>query len=645
MSSQAPAGVRPEPGPAHVPAARFALGMLMPICISIAVGVLLVALANTAAREGRSWKEIAFWAGIALIVAPCASRLCSQSASRSERIGLVLSLGLGLYLTKILYSPGAVPFSDEFVHLASTQADLASGHLFSFNPLLPEAARYPGLGAITSALVRLTGLPVSIAGYLVIGAARLVLMLALFLVIERLSASSRVAGLACLLYAANPNFLYWSAQFSYESLALPLAVFALYLTIERARMGRSTGLNLRMGEPLLVSMLAGLVVLAVVITHHLSSYFLAGVLAIWSIVALWRRRGGASSEYAPVGLAVCAAVAIGLWLTFAASVTDEYLGGIAGSTGEGLVKFLQGTGGTRALFTSGAEVSPLWERLLSIAAVVLILVGLVIGAYRIWRVRHQRPQLLPLLALAIVYPLLLPLRFIGSATEAANRSTEFLFLGLGGVLAFAAFGLTPALPAGADLPLDPSPPHVWRAFRANLRKVTIVGIATIVVLGGVAVSWQYSERLPQNQASPAVPYELGAKAIDADRWAATELGPGHRFASDFLDHLGLATYGEQRPLWAPVDGASAWQILLPTRVEGQVRAAIARGHVQYVMIERRLSNGIPASGFYFDKGEPQAGSRRRPISPAILGKFDSTPGVDRLYDNGEQQIYKVAALR
>jgi hypothetical protein len=173
----------------------------------------------------------------------------------------------------------------------------------------------------------------------------------------------------------------------------------------------------------------------------------------------------------------------------------------------------------------------------------------------------------------------------------------------------------------------------------------LAALAVIVVAGGVAVSWQYSERLPQNPRALEVPHETTNSALAAYEWSASELGRGRRFASDFINHLGLAAYGLQRPLYAPDDHVSAWQIMLPPTVAEGVRNAIAAGRVEYVMVDRRLSQGIPASGFYFDKGEPGAGALTRPISATVLGKFDRVPGASRVYDNGVQQIYAVSALR
>ena len=68
------------------------------------------------------------------------------------------------------------------------------------NPVLPVTGHYVGLPAITDAVSSLTGLKVFGAGILVIGVARLVIMLGLFLLFEDVSGSARVAGLAALFY-------------------------------------------------------------------------------------------------------------------------------------------------------------------------------------------------------------------------------------------------------------------------------------------------------------------------------------------------------------------------------------------------------------------------------------------------------------
>src|SRR5664280_1548112 len=112
--------------------------------------------------------------------------------------------------------PTATPRSSSgsdfsYIHLRNVNNLLRTHHLFADNPLLPTAAYYPGLGAITAGLTRITGLSTFAAGLMVVGAARLVLSASLFHVAARVTRSERAASVACLVYMANPMFLFFGA--------------------------------------------------------------------------------------------------------------------------------------------------------------------------------------------------------------------------------------------------------------------------------------------------------------------------------------------------------------------------------------------------------------------------------------------------
>src|SRR5215211_2576692 len=88
-------------------------GQLPALILLSALGLLLVALANNGARVGAAWSDVLFWAGLLLLFVPAAVRLIASEAKRSERIGLVALVGMGLYLVKLLHSPLSFTFSDE----------------------------------------------------------------------------------------------------------------------------------------------------------------------------------------------------------------------------------------------------------------------------------------------------------------------------------------------------------------------------------------------------------------------------------------------------------------------------------------------------------------------------------------------------
>ena len=60
--------------------------------------------------------------------------------------------------------------------------------------------------------------------------------------------------------------------------------------------------------------------------------------------------------------------------------------------------------------------------------------------------------------------------------------------------------------------------------------------------------------------------------------------------------------------------------------------------IQYALVDRRLSEQLPASGEYFPV-DPNAGTYTHPLPLADLTKFNHVPGVARIYDSGNIVIY------
>ena len=259
------------------------LGRLPEIVLLGSIGMLMVALAFTGSQAGAASAELIYWIGLLLMILPVSYRMVGEAVSRQERIGLIVFLGIGLYLVKVMHSPFMFTYSDELLHYHNADNILQSGRLFGWNSILPVSADYPGLEIVTAALSTLSGLSIYQVGLVIIGVARLVILLALFLFFEKVSRSGRVAGLAVLIYAANPNFLYWSAQFSYESLALPLAVLLIFALAWRERVKDN-----RLQRSLMVLILA--LTAAIVVTHHVTSYMLiVFLLAISVLISIWHR--------------------------------------------------------------------------------------------------------------------------------------------------------------------------------------------------------------------------------------------------------------------------------------------------------------------------------------------------------------------
>ena len=422
--------------------------------------------------------------------------------------------GSFLYLAKAaVWEPSSFSFSDEFAHWRNADNALRLGRSIGFNPLIPATAKYPGLTDATVAVARLTGLSIFSSGTIVIGAARVLLCLALFLLLERL-AGPRVAGIGGLIYFANPNFLYWSAQFAYESLAVPLVFFAIWLALQAGADRQRAGWRL-----------ACLVAIsAVVVTHHLASYALAIILCGWTLAA-WLRRLRGVQCYVPVGLALYATGMVVAWLTLVAPGTISYLGPVLSRALSGTVALVLHHQTSRQLFTSGGLVAPAWEQGLALTAVGLLLVGLPFGLVALRRHVQKHPFLATLAVGCLLYVGLLPPRLTASGQGTGNRSSEYLFLSLGLIDAMTVVWIT-----------------VWRPTALG-QALSAAGVV-IVLLGGAAVSWNFYQRLQPDFSAVGVPTQPTADEVALAQWIKTNLGPGHRVGADEVDNLALGSYGE-----------------------------------------------------------------------------------------------------
>jgi hypothetical protein len=627
---------RPVDG-ALVPVRRLggALGspttLLVPLAFVGAGGLLVVAVAFMLSRShpGSGWAQLLFWAGLGLIVVPAAARLFGAAAGRGERAGLLVVVGALLYLVKVIHDPFGFTFADEWVHVYNVERILRTGSLFNGNPILPVTARYPGLESVTAAVASLTHLSIFASGVIVVGAARLLFVLALFLLLEAVSGSARVAGAAGVVYMTNPNFLFWGADFSYESIALPLALFAVLAVVRgqsaRGRTpvsrrtaapgSRHTRFGLPTAERAAWAAVALLATSATVMSHHLTSFALAGFLVLTCLIASLRRsnRRGAPWLLAAFAVAMCA-----VWVYEVAPGTGEYLLPVLAAAFHETVATILGHSSGRSLFgggSAGQQVAPLWQRLVALASVGLIVAALPFGLLEVRRRYLRNPFVIVLAAAAIAYVAVLPMRLVPNAWETSNRSSEFLFVGLALTLALV---------------------RIPRSIAPRLLGFGISAYLGLLLIGGVVAGWPPRDLLAlpiRGQAAGEVTVVPQPQAVA--EWARSVLGPGHRFIAPEAVGRELLVSGGQTAFVtsAPFDAAT---VLEGDTMTSGIVDTLAGRSIGYVAEDTQASGNDNMTGYFF--ASPGGALRADPLA---LDKFDSYPGIDRLLDSGDIVIYDV----
>jgi hypothetical protein len=453
-------------------------------------------------------------------------------------------------------------------------------------------------------MVRVGGISQYDAGIILIGFARAVMVLALFLFYERVSGSPRVAGIGALVYVATPTFLFFDAQFAYESLALPLVTTALMALL---RWGRATDPVSRRRWGALVVVLA----MGIIVTHHVSSYFLVLFLIGLCLVhvSLHERRT------APWVLAGLVFLLTAAWLMFVAGRTVGYLSPVITSALRNVIATINRETPTRTLFANqgGVERTDLPERVIAIFGILALAIGVLGGLTISWRRLRARPLMLLLVICALLYIATLPLRFVPAAWETAGRAGEFLFIGVGVTVAI-----------GTNWLLDRGGTSRMR------RRLVIASGITLVFASGVIAGWPGNELIAFPRRVVADGRTLDPPPVVAATWSGRMLGPHEHVFAQGADARFFNNNAHQVG-FEGTDGLDS-----PTLTPA-VRAALRANHITLVAADRRAISSDLLVGFFFDIGSP-------PLRPARQSDKFATPVTDRVFDGGNYVIYGVRNL-
>ena len=482
-------------------ALRGARSRLVWVAVAAPVGVFLIAVANSLAFRGSPQAVPLFWAGLVVIVGTGAAALWSEDLSRREAIGILLIVGLALYSLKILHSPAGIGGTDDLLHYRTLDDLARTGRLFADNPLLLVSPYYPGLELVTATLMKVSGAGLFMSAMIVVGFTRVLMVLSLFLFLERIAAPRRLAALGTLLYMACPSYLFFDAQFAYESLAIPLATFCLFAfrAGQLNEGGKRTLFNLS-------GMAAGL---AVVVTHHVTSFILVGTLFLWMLVTLalrrWNREplpGGGWGPFVIFG-------AVLIWLVTVARAVVDYLGPAITSTVTELMEIIGGESTVRRLFESNAGMkSPLLERAVGLGSQALILACIPFGLLYLWRHQRKEPVAWVCALAAVIFPAMMLLHFTRHGWDIGSRAQAFVYIPLVLVLV-----------SGLEL-LRRRYGRVWA------RAAVVAPLVVIIFAGGVIAGSSPRTRLPGPYRPGSGETSIDAETIAAALWTRDVLGPG-----------------------------------------------------------------------------------------------------------------------
>ncbi len=626
--------------PAHVPpqpevdrrrtprGGPFDLGHAPAVLLLSSLGVLLVALAYTAGREGGSWGTTAYWIGQVVVFTPVVLRLLSRRmAGVAESFLLVVGLAVNQYLLKWMYSPDQFRFPDELQHWLATTTIMETGELFRPNPALPPAVHFPGLAEMAAALASMTGLPVTASGIIVAGVAHLVFVGVLFVCVLRTSNSPAVAGVACATYATALHYLFFSSMFLYQTAALPFFMLAIWAT----RRWREEG-----GRPFVVVAVASIAMTAV--SHHVTAFALIATLLLLGVTELVTDR---PRRWSALAMPAVASGVVAAWILL---VAQDVIGYLEEPVDQVITTVSALVDGTTTPAGASAPVSIAQLVLQGTGLIGLFVLYVAVGRDMVTRRDSDWWRWAALVGGAIFFAGN-GVRFLGqNGPEIAGRLSTFTYIPISIIAAISLVRAVQILPSrDADgrrwwvAPALEVPPPTGR----NLVVRVLAGSAlvTLLMIGARAGGWPpLGSLLPGPYVAGGFERSVDAYGVAAAEWQRDALGPGNRVGGDVTSVSLSSTYGRQDPVRevGPLYYADRW-----TLADDELVTSL---DVDYLVVDRRLGTQLPQNDAYFEN-DPRAGRITQPLTVTQLGKFDALADVDRLYDNGTVRIYRMGGAR
>lgn len=581
-------------------------GWLPAQSVMVALGILLVAVACSGSRAAAPWADLVFWIGYLIIICFPIARLTMRGVSRQERIATVLLVGMAFYLIKICYSPLVFNFNDEMQHWRSTYDSLRVHALFEYNPTLPVSSYFPGLESIANAFISLASVSIFDSGIIIEGVVRLLTLISIFLLFERLSQSGYTAGIGCLIYLSDPNFLLGDSQYTYEGLAITLGVTGLYFALRRVQMNESRG---RLGL-ILVAMLC---FSSVIVTHHVTSYIQAMLISLWGIVSLLGlAKKSPEWKFGPPWFSALIVSGCVAWLALVGPIVIPYIGVPVRNGFTQAVEVVMGTQTARTFFSGGSgNKVPLVLQLGSYVYVLIVAGLLPLGAWVTWKRRHLNSLAPAMVVMGFMFYIAQLLRLSPLGLSLTNRLAGAIYLPLSFVAAVGATG------------------YVTKRYLKKYWRVALF-LALALVNFGSAAAIVTARQLPGPYDVDVFSRRINTEGFQTAAWASDVLGPDHRFGADAINMLILGSYGRQHLVTEISDELFIEQSIYLSREFGpQEMILLYKGGVDYMTVDSRIEENKQVTG------------PLKPGSPAFQTNLDGIPTIDRILDGGNIMVFRL----
>jgi hypothetical protein len=171
------------------------------------------------------------------------------------------------------------------------------------------------------------------------------------------------------------------------------------------------------------------------------------------------------------------------------------------------------------------------------------------------------------------------------------------------------------------------------------------GLVFVIFLGGIVSRTSLHQGLPGPYEPTADPLSMTSEVFAASNWLLKRYGPDNVVTGDRGAFDVFGSYGDQDVISGQQSGARPWRIFLPRSITPTVLEELDRDRVRFLVVDLRITEQVPAIGWYYSANEPGSRARLRPLPRESLEKFATNIHFSRIYDNGNIFIYRYLSAR
>jgi hypothetical protein len=597
--------------------------LLALVCPAVVGGLLLAAAYRLATVADAPAAYGFFWCGLLIGAIPSVVVLIRDS-SRAMRVAAVFVLGVITYLPKVMRDPGGPALYDEVLHYGQVLKMSSTGSVSVPNTLVPVLQYYPGGDAAVIGLHLMTGLPLWDAGLVFVGLAHVALLFGVFALARVVTRSAKLAGLAAVIYAASPGFTFFTTQVAYESVALPLAVWTVVAAVHAigAQGGRRTWL--------LMAATGGAA--AVGVTHHATGLLLSGLLLVLAIGHVVYRRDAAAGTRPYAWLFGLAAFSIAfdlLWIELRDPHILAYISPNPSDTLRAAGDLFSRSGQGHTAFA--ASLLPGYEQVSAFITAPLVALLVLVGLFGYRAIGPNRALRYTMLAVAVGFPLSLPLEFSNTGLVWAHRLWPYLYVGVAIVAAVAVVRLIEGFPLPGR--------QRWHLVSRHPAAAAVAVLFAVVLVGDTATDVNAQTQFPD------IPVYAGAEALNSSAsqrlvaWFATNTPVETRFVAEPDIAVELVSYTDAQavpsfPTWLLTESVSP--------VGEDVLAQLATDRITYLVVDTRMYAQKPMRGYVYEPYEPRAFIVHPPVSLKAWEALQHQPWATQVFVAGSLVVFRLS---